>query len=1677
MGSTFFTGVPLHNSGEATALLTRAAFMVPGLDLQTVPMAWNPPLVPGLANQEMWFEVRVPATAPVGLHSTAFGFGGRDANDGRPIAVETGVGPDLLLLSGADPVVSAWRSPPTASCGQTFLVTVTLENQGGSAALVSGATLTFDGDGVTSALLPGHAQQLEGGARGDLRFQVTVTAWAAPGPRAMLFRLVASDLGTSVDVSRQQSLTPPVLVQRPCGLALGPYLGPVTAQGTESFEATVVVSNTGQAPARLRSACLGFGFDPTTPDRLLTAGALDEYPLDLYGGCLRYLRFQATVARDAVLGLRVTTFEVHATDLNSGRELGNVATLGSLRIVPREPSIELPVLLAQPRVSQGQAFAATVVVRNGGAGPALLDSVTVTFGRTLASAGYVTAEALPGNPTRLEGFATGRLGFTCHVSSEATPGDWTPRVSVSARDELTSLPVGRTNTLTSSVQVQRPALLRVRRVTSPVAVVSQGQIVPRITMEVENDGEAAATLAAARLLFNQSTSGYSLASVDLPARLAGGARATGTFTVLVLFDAPLGLTTLDGILVGRDENDPARTLPEATADVTASWTVERGSRVRIAGVAVDRRRLSLGQTVTCQVTLFNAGEAAVRIRRADLTPLGAQVSATSIVDALMPQGPAATELLFALTGTAQGSAALESVLIDAVDANTGTSVAVPEAMTAPIALVVESRPALVFRGLSPGRALLSRGQSTTVTLAVENTGRASVVVDALGLTFNGGQAGYAVAVPPLPRIVSGLSMVTLPVQVTLTSEAPLGPTTLGAWLRGSDGNDRAWEVDDQIRWGNARKQIWADDGENGAGNFSFEGGWGMSRDRAVEGYAFTLSPIGDYANDADATLTSRALGLGDATCALLQYDESFDLAGTSDTGWVEASAGQNAFAEVPGSRVSGRFAPFRRVQIPIAGLSGLSSLRFRFRFRSDGAGTAAGWFLDNLALFSDASPSWRVQVPAALSLPDWAALPRVSRGQFFPVPISVRNTGEASAVLEAVVVTPTDSGLTVGPLAVNRWLAGGAAAAFGLRGSAQTDAPAGLHSALLEVRGRDANSGLPLVVSQVLSPLLAVEAPAQLRLSAIGLGRRRVSVGQSFDVDLTVRNLGEAAAMIGSVEARLNRPALITLGAAGAAPVEGGGEAVFSSRVKATGPPGLVVIEGARVGAVDVNSGAAASWVASPSPTASVEVQAAPRLVLTDLRHERTLLGVDETSRVTASFRNDGGATAQLQSFLPVFDAAGVVASTAVSMPLTLPGGGVDTVQVTFVLRGLRAGTTRLTSAVVDATDGNSGPGVGLAGNEVTAPPTLRVAPRPSARLGLQSPRYVVDGRPVAVTLDARGSTSPDAGPLTYSWKLVSGQLGMPPGASSPTLTVSAASVGRRVFQLEVRGREGLTATTQAGLDVQANASPAIEVPLFRSSVRGWPVLLEGRALDPDGDVVHYTWRFVPDALRPAPATTAAVWEGVRFTPVEVGDYRWELTASDSREGSRRATVSVEVRESTTGSLPIARGLSLVSLPITVLATDGHAYDLADLIRDSGASALTVLNQSASGPPRFETFGADSGRGVPVEAGRAYLLLGARVQQVRVLFGAAWPPACAAHALQVPLAGVGYVRGIPARETMRNLLLRTGAKGVVFTETDDRGYGRLRLNSPGMPQELPIREGAGYLLLMDLASTFVSPVP
>lgn len=142
--------------------------------------------------------------------------------------------------------------------------------------------------------------------------------------------------------------------------------------------------------------------------------------------------------------------------------------------------------------------------------------------------------------------------------------------------------------------------------------------------------------------------------------------------------------------------------------------------------------------------------------------------------------------------------------------------------------------------------------------------------------------------------------------------------------------------------------IFSDDASNGLVSFTAQPPWGINTSLFFSAPAsFSDSPLGNYASNADTTMTLAPLDLRNISDVRLKFQSWCDTEGGFDYGHVEISTDGSNWTEVWRCDIT---PSWTLVDIDLSALNGQAAAGVRFRFTSDAGIQVDGWSIDDLVI-------------------------------------------------------------------------------------------------------------------------------------------------------------------------------------------------------------------------------------------------------------------------------------------------------------------------------------------------------------------------------------------------------------------------------------------------------------------------------------------------------------------------------------------------------------------------------------------------------------------------------------------------------------------------------------------------------------------------------------------------------
>jgi hypothetical protein len=1147
---------------------------------------------------------------------------GTDADSSLSVNASLVAASILVQAPGQLQIVSV-AIPAALSTDQTFNALMMVENLGGAVASQVKPTLQIPGN-VTILSSPGP-QDVAGG--GSATFTWKLQAGASAGQVSVLASASGTEQNTGKTLSDGPVSSNSAALQLKASLTATLAIPSSLSRG-QSFTATLTVQNDGDATARQVMPQP----DPPQAVEQVAADAQTsdtEQAVDIAGHASA--TFSWSFTED---GTGSGSFKLQAgaagTDVNSGLAAVAADATTDAAVVQEPAALVIDSLTLSPatQVSRGQAFTATLTVRNTGEAVAAQVSPSPSVPSIAATGGALALTPDDPLPQDIAG-GTSAIFSWSFVEDGTASGSLSLSGGAAGFDQNSNASVSAAAAQSSALTVQEPAALSA--VVAAPARISRGQTF-QVSVTVTNAGQATATSVDPGLQVAPTGTATLSLSPSTPVQdIAGGASTVFSYTAHELTGAETALSW-SAIPSGTDAN---LSLPAASAPAAAATAVDAPAALVISAFTLPSA-ITRGTSLTAQLIVTNTGDAtALQVlpsRPATQTTGGASaVTSTSVSAIDLPGHQAATfSWTFVENGTAPGTLGLTST-VTAKDANNSAAVLSVPATASPVPVQDPSQLEVVSFTLP---AKLSRGQTFSAALIVRNAGGSNVnnVTAATPTAQTTGGAGAVTASTPSGGTLTPGQSTTLTWSYTENGSSP-GTLQLAAIVTGTD----------------------AVSGQPVSSN-------------ASSSAAVVQSP---------AALTLSLLTLPSRIARGQQFNAQLTVQNTGGATAAAVTPAALALAFTGGAHATINAAPAAQ------DIAGGASAIFSWTLTEDG--TASGSLTATASVSATDANSTAsltpaplsagpvpVEEPAALSLVSLTAPAAVTRGQSFTVTLLVKNPGEAGAQVTPGIlgITPAASASIVStPLAAT--VAGGATSSFSWN---VTSAAGGSGTSLafsvsVTARDRDSNASLsagPAAATSAVdtAPQLVIQSFA-LRSASAGTAINR---GEIFTADLTVVNNGQATAS--SVLPSSLPPALSATGGAAASTssqinavtLAAGQSTTFHWSYTESGSAAGTIALSTGLSGLDANSGASVSAAPAGSNTLLVQNPSA----LSSTLSVAASIGLNTTFTVSLAVQNTGDATAK--NVTPTLTPSGTGSVTRLTAPAAadVAGGTISTFQWTY---------------------------------------------------------------------------------------------------------------------------------------------------------------------------------------------------------------------------------------------------------------------------------------------------------------------------------------------------------------------------------------------------------------------------
>lgn len=430
----------------------------------------------------------------------------------------------LSVVSPARLAIESISIPTQTVVGGTLEVAMTVVNTGQSVAsaivpsdvVFAGSALAARTDGPNPSTM-----ELAPGASGTFRWTYSPTT---AGTLSFKGSAAGVDGYSKAPISTSESVSNDSQVAGPSTLVPTAFTGPSTLSRGQLFDVTLTVKNTGTAAVR------GVLPNPRNPTVAPTGGAsatVTSAPAaqDIAPGATSNFTWTLTENGTSPGSLRFAA-GLQGTEAGTNRLITASPVQSTLINVKNDGALVVADVAVPARVNPGQAFTATVIVRNLGAAtlgnvkPALLDSVRTGGANATSSTAVAPVDLAPG--------AQSVFRFDLRENGNAS-GSLRLQVGASGTDAAKGISVSAPAATSGIILVQTPTALSILTLFSPASVGRGANFA--VSMTVNNTGETPANNVTPSAL-TVVTSGGARASTNsqpAPVNIPGGGSQTFSF--------------------------------------------------------------------------------------------------------------------------------------------------------------------------------------------------------------------------------------------------------------------------------------------------------------------------------------------------------------------------------------------------------------------------------------------------------------------------------------------------------------------------------------------------------------------------------------------------------------------------------------------------------------------------------------------------------------------------------------------------------------------------------------------------------------------------------------------------------------------------------------------------------------------------------------------------------------------------------------------------------------------------------------------------------------------------------------------------------------------------------------------------------------------------------------------
>jgi len=776
---TFTVTMTVNNNGQAAAQAVAPSALTLGGTSGAVKVSGPSPATAVISGGgQQAFTWTYTANATSGTVNFTGNATGKDANSQLAVSSGATTSDNVAIQKPAAITATISGAPATVNTGQSFTVTMTVQNTGeayantvAQSALVVGGTssaIKVNGPTPPAASIPGGGQKI---------FTWTYTAGATPGTVHFTGSASGTDANNGAAIATGNTTSADQTVQAAGTLDASSISLRSTVNYRQSFTVTMTVTNNGTSQ-----------INNVTPTALTLGGAGSAAKIsgptpasaNIPGGAQQ--SFSWTYMAGTVSGAVNFTGSASGTDSISGLPVSSGSNTSPNCTIQSPASIAVSSITSNKSVvNVGQTFTITASVFNAGQETvnALVPSALVKTGAgtaTILSGPTPSNASLPGNATQT---------FTWTLSATGA-GLVSYNAGASGTGNNSALAVTADTATTPNITITRGADLSASIAATP-GQVSSGQTVT-VTMTVTNSGAVQANVVAPAALTISGNSGdVTLATGPTPGSVSIPGGQSRSFVWTYTAGSISGAVYFTGSAAGTDANTGLSV--SSNSDTSNVILIKTPANLT---VSINSSPAGVGEndTITVTMTVNNTGGATANGVAPSALTLGGTSASATLVD-----GPNPASADIAGAGTKQFIWHYKAGAIAGTVNFTGNAVGTDANSGNPVTAAVKTSNDTQIQGPAALTSSIQASPSNptptgviTVTMTVSNTGGAQAnSVAPSSLTLGGAStANYASGPSPSSADIAGGASKDF--TWTYTAGAGFGTVNFTGSTTGTDAN-------------------------------------------------------------------------------------------------------------------------------------------------------------------------------------------------------------------------------------------------------------------------------------------------------------------------------------------------------------------------------------------------------------------------------------------------------------------------------------------------------------------------------------------------------------------------------------------------------------------------------------------------------------------------------------------------------------------------------------------------------------------------------------------------------------------------------------------------------------------------------------------------------------------------